>query len=340
MNQKSFYDLLNRYENGNCTEAEKLWVDKWYHHLNNRDFKDLSATALDEMQTNTWLNINSIERKPTQVLKVKRLWPKFVVAAAILVAFLIGGLYLTNYNHAQQSFIDENEGLNLISKTNESDSSMIITLSDESKVTLKPQANIIYPKVFAAHKRMVYLKGSAFFSVSKNPKRPFYVYNQKLVVRVLGTSFWVKSSTDQLPAQVAVRTGKVQVRENEKSALFTFSEEKLAKPILLTPNQKGIFADHNLKKTLVSKPIPLAEAYNVPTSLSYNFKEESIKDIFSTLSEAYGIEIRSDNEQISNYTFTGDLSKKGLYEQLDLICGSISSKYYIQGTSILVSNKN
>jgi transmembrane sensor len=340
MNQKSFYDLLSRYENGNCTEAEKLWIDKWYHNLNNRNFKDLSSTALEEMQTNVWLNINNIEHKPTQTSKVKKLWPKLAIAASIMVAFFLAGLYLIRYNHAEQSFIDENGNLALVSKTNDTDRPIVIALSDESTVTLKPQANIIYPKMFAANKRMVYLKGSAFFSVSKNPKRPFYVYNQKLVVRVLGTSFWVKSSTDQMPAQVAVRTGKVQVQENENSSLFTLSKEKLAKPILLTPNQKGIFADHNLKKTLVSKPIPLAEAYHVPTSLSYNFKEESVKEIFKTLSEAYGIEIKSDNEQISNYTFTGDLSKKGLYEQLDLICGTISSKYYIQGTSIVVSNKN
>jgi len=337
MNQKSFYDLLSRYESGNCTEAEKLWVDRWYHNLNSKNFKDLSSTALEEMQTNAWHNINNIERKPTPVLKVKRLWPKFAIAASIMVAFFIAGLYLVNYNHAEQSFLDENAGLNLISKTNESDSTMVIALSDASTVTLKPQANIIYPKVFAANKRTVYLKGSAFFSVSKNPQKPFYVYNQKLVVRVLGTSFWVKSATDNMPAQVAVRTGKVHVEENQKSSLFAFSKEKLAQPILLTPNQKGVFSEHHLNKTLVSKPIPLAEAYNIPTSLSYNFKEESIREIFKTLSEAYGIEIKSDNGQISTYTFTGDLSKKGLYEQLDLICGTISSKYYIQGTSIVVS---
>ncbi|RZJ69963.1 MAG: FecR family protein, partial [Flavobacterium sp.] len=52
MNQKSFNDLLTRYQTGNCTEAEKLWVDKWYHNLNNRNFKDLSSTELDEMQDN------------------------------------------------------------------------------------------------------------------------------------------------------------------------------------------------------------------------------------------------------------------------------------------------
>lgn len=339
MNQKSFNDLLNRYQNGTCTDAEKLWVDKWYHNLN-KNFTELSSAELEAMQDNIWLKLNVETEASTKPVKIKSIWPKFAIAAAIIVAFILGGVYLSNYNPAEQSFLDENGGLTLISKTNETSHPIIISLSDSSQVILKSQANITYPKVFAANKRTVYLKGTAFFSVSKNPEKPFYVYNQKLVVRVLGTSFWVKSETDKLPAQVAVRTGKVEVKENEKNSLFHISKTKVAKPILLTPNQKGIFNDHDLRKTLVSKPIPLAEAYNVPSDLSYNFKEERIKDIFATLSEAYGIEIKSDNEQIATYTFTGDLSKKGLYEQLDLICGTISSKYYIRGTRIMVSNKN
>ncbi|WP_231463331.1 FecR family protein [Pedobacter sp. Leaf132] len=339
MNQKSFIDLLNRYNNGLCTEAEKLWVDKWYHNLNNKNFQDISSVELAEMQDSIWLKINPAEEKKS-ASKSRKLWPGFAIAASILIAFFIGGLYMANKNHAEQSFMDANENLNLITKTNDGNSPIYIFFSDSSKVKLKPKATIIYPESFASTKRTVYLKGDAFFEVSKNRKKPFYVYNNNLIVKVLGTSFHVKSAKDGIPAQVAVRTGKVQVNENEESTLFSMNDKKVAQPILLKPNQKGVFANHNLNKTLVDKPIPLAEAYNVATSLNYNFKEESLKSIFETLTEAYGIDIISDNEKILGYTFTGDLSKKGLYEQLDLVCGSISSKYQIKGTSIVVSNKN
>lgn len=340
MNQKSFFDLLTRYHDGNCTDAEKLWVDKWYHNLNNRNFNDLSSTELNEMQDNIWQKINPVEDKIDQPLKVKKLWPKFTIAASITIAFILGGLYYVNSNRAEQSFIDENSDLSLIEKSNNTNHSIIISLSDSSKITLNPKASITYPQVFASKERKVFLNGNAFFSVSKNPKRPFYVYNKHLVIRVLGTSFYVKECASTQPAQVAVRTGKVQVNENEKATFLSLSKEKIAKPILLLPNQKGIFSKHSLNKTLVEKPIPLAVAYNVPSNISYNFKEENLKDIFSVLSQAYGIEIKADNVQTLTYTFTGDLSKKGLYEQLDLICGSISSKYKIEGTSIIISNTN
>ncbi|MDN3586848.1 FecR family protein [Pedobacter aquatilis] len=338
MNQKSFIDLLNRYNNGLCTEAEKLWVDKWYHNLNNKNFQDISSAELAEMQDGIWQKINPA-KTVRPVSKIRKLWPKIAIAASIMVAFLIGGLYMANTNHAENSFINANENLNLITKTNDGTEPIYFFLSDSSRVKLKPNATIIYPEAFATNKRTVYLKGDAFFEVSKNRKKPFYVYNQNIVVKVLGTSFHVKSAKNGLPAQVGVRTGKVQVNENEESTLFN-SNKKIAKPILLKPNQKGVFANHNLNKTLVDKPIPLAEAYNITTNLNYNFKEESLKSIFKTLTEAYGIDIISDNEDILAYTFTGDLSKKGLYEQLDLVCGSISSKYQIKGTSIVVSNKN
>ncbi|RZL18440.1 MAG: FecR family protein, partial [Pedobacter sp.] len=322
-----------------CTEAEKLWVDKWYHNLNNKNFQDISSAELAEMQDGIWQKINPTEEKKS-ISKTRKLWPRFAIAASIMVAFLIGGLYMANKNHAEQSFIDANENLNLITKTNEGTQPIYLYLSDSSRVKLKPNATIIYPQSFASTKRTVYLKGDAFFEVSKNREKPFYVYNKNLVVKVLGTSFHVKSAKDGIPAQVAVRTGKVQVNENEDHALFNINDKKVAKPILLKPNQKGVFANHNLNKTLVDKPIPLAEAYNVATKLNYNFKAESLKSIFETLTEAYGIDIISNNEDILAYTFTGDLSNKGLYEQLDLVCGSISSKYQIKGTSIVVSNKN
>ena len=147
MNQESFYDLLTRYHDGNCTAAEKLWVDQWYHNLNNKNFEDLSTTALDEMQKNVWLNLSNTQQ-PEKTVKVKRLWPRFAIAASFIVAFLLGGLYLANYNNAERAFVNANEGLALITKTNDTDRPIIVSLSDNSKITLDPQANIIYPKGF------------------------------------------------------------------------------------------------------------------------------------------------------------------------------------------------
>jgi len=339
MNRQSFFDLLNRHQEGNCTESEKLWLDQWYGLLGDKNVNNLSSTELDEMKDNVWLKLQGNTQPNKKRRALKLIWVKTAIAASVTIAFIIGGTYIFS-DHAESSFMNQNSELTLISKTNTSAKQLVISLDDNSKVILEPNSNIIYPKVFAANNRKVYLKGNAFFSINKNPKRPFYVYNSKLVVRVLGTSFFIKQSSDNAAAEVAVRTGKVQVNENTCNAIITLPGTKVARPVLLTPNQKGLFAAHKIKTTLVEKPIPLAVAYNEPSNISYKFKEESLKEIFKTLSKAYGIEIKSDNDKILDYTFTGDVTKMGLYDQLSLICGSISGKYSISGTSILVSIKN
>jgi len=339
MNKQSFFDLLTRYEEGNCTESEKLWLNQWYGLLGSKNVNNLSSIELEEMKDNVWLKLKDNAKPNKKQRTLKLIWIKTAIAASITIAFIISGIYVFS-SHAESSFMNQNSGLNLISKTNTSSVPIVISLNDESKVTLQPKSNIIYPKVFAKSDRKVYLNGDAFFSITKNPKKPFYVYNDKLVVRVLGTSFFVKQTSDETAAEVAVRTGKVQVNENTCNDIITLPGAQIAKPVLLTPNQKGLFAAHKIKTTLVEKPIPLAVAYNEPSNISYNFKEERLREIFKTLSKAYGIEIKSDNEQILDYTFTGDVTNKGLYDQLSLICGSISGKYSISGTSILVSIKN
>ncbi|WP_443946160.1 FecR family protein [Pedobacter sp. AW1-32] len=336
MNQKAFLDLLNRYTDGKCTESERLWVDKWYHNINQKNIQDLSEEEINEMQRNISKNLYSLP----QPKKLKLISMKFAIAASVTAAFVLGSLYFYNYNGALQAYKSENSDAVLLSAANDTEENISVYLSDSSKVTLSPHANIVYPKTFSSNKRTVYLEGDAFFAVTKNHKKPFLVYNENIVVKVLGTSFFVKAPEKNQPAQVSVRTGKVQVNENCKASLFAVAKEKSAKPILLTPNQKGVFTQHQLKKTLVEKPIPLSVAYDLPNKSDYNYREETLKNIFNKLAKDYGISIQSNNNEILSYTFTGDLNGKELYEQLDLVCGSISSKYSIQGTSIVVSNKN
>ncbi len=62
-----------------------------------------------------------------------------------------------------------------------------------------------------ATNRDVYLSGEAFFEVTKNPDRPFRVFANEIVTKVLGTSFTVRSFENDTTIQVIVRTGKVTV---------------------------------------------------------------------------------------------------------------------------------
>lgn len=339
MNKESFVDLLDRYQQGNCTERERHFVEEWYGSLNNEDHLLLTSTELSNMSDRILLRLHAnMERQTKTHPHFYINWYKLAVAASITIAMGATFLYTFNYNYAERSFYKENTGCTMLSKMNMSDSLETVTLSDRSQVTLQPHAKITYPSVFSKLKRVVYLKGDAFFSVHKNPQKPFFVYNKNLRVKVLGTSFLIQEAA----SQVSVSTGKVEVNENTSRNLVTLPGTKKTAAVYVTANQKAIFNDgrHQINKTLVEQPKPLYILNHQPATTSFNFSENSLKEVFNTLSTAYGIEISLEDPKINQCTFTGDLNQKGLYEKLSLICQSISGSYTIKGTTILISGIN
>src|SRR4029077_14541011 len=124
----------------------------------------------------------------------------------------------------------------MITKTNSGDHQEIVNLSDGSRVTMQPHSVLHYARKFSTDKREVYLQGEAFFRVAKNPSKPFLVYYNNLVTKVLGTSFNVNTNALTGNIEVSVKTGRVQVYENKQ--LINDSKNKA---VILTPNQKVIY---------------------------------------------------------------------------------------------------
>ncbi len=87
-----------------------------------------------------------------------------------------------------------------------------VTLPDGSQVFLKKDARLQYTTAFARkQQRHVTLEGEAFFEVTKDPQHPFTIDAQKMRVAVVGTSFLVNTTAQE----VSVRTGKVEVTQSE-----------------------------------------------------------------------------------------------------------------------------
>lgn len=338
MNRKSFLDLLSRYQQGRCNENENLFVEQWYESLDEKDQLNLSATDLANMSAR--VSDRLFRNMPQTEAPVRRRisWYKMGVAASIGIILVCVALYGYNYNNAEASFRSDNGETTLISKTNTSSQVLRLELDDHSVVTLQPNASITFPATFGKDKRAVYLKGDAFFSVAKNPKRPFYVYNHKLKVKVLGTSFFVKGTS----GQVAVSTGKVEVNENPCVKLFLFRTKKMADGVLLTANQKAVFDEQNdqIHTALVDKPLPLSTLNHMASVDNLKFSETSLAEVFEILSKVYGITINLKDPEASKCAFTGDINHKGLYEQLNLICQSISASYVVKGTEISITANN
>jgi hypothetical protein len=104
---------------------------------------------------------------------------------------------------------------------------------------------------------------------------------------------------------------------------------------VLTPNQQAVYSrtDSKLVKSLVASPSVLS-----PTIASYNFEfaDTPMKDVFSTLEEAYGIEIVFDEEVMANCYLNAALTNESLEDKLALICKAINARFEVMDAHIII----
>lgn len=282
--------------------------------------------------------------------RTRLLYQRLAVAATVLIVILTG-VYLST-RKAQKGIDTSLEAYipkNSLRRLNETKEPMMVVLEDGSKVILQPNSSLSYPGRFIADKREVYLTGEAFFEVAKNPNKPFLVYYNNIVTRVLGTSFSIKTNKSTQHVEVSVKTGRVQVSEND---LLTKERRSsgTARSVILVPNQKTMYdpTHHDFEVTLADTIYSLSHTEDAgryartATSKEYSFVYENatnLKRIFSQLEEVYGIEIVVENENIYNCVFTGDISTQGMLRKLHIICLTIGASYDVKGTKVLVSGK-
>lgn len=343
MSRKNFHDLLARYLEGKCNPEEKETVEQWYKMLDDESV-EFKKEELPAIENRLWTKINQQlkpipEREETprfnyQILGGKR---SMLFKAAMLVGFALAFGFLFFYSKQKRpdfnvAFKEEQT----IRIQNKSNLPKPIYLQDGSYVLLKSGSALTYPKNFAVKKREVYLTGEGYFLISKNAARPFLVYNNNTITRVVGTSFIIKTVDKTHQTEVSVQTGRVIVTENVKENVINTVLNKSAE-VVLTPNQKTIYSadEQRFTTTLVAAPLPLLKHNQVLNKNSFIFNETPVSTVLEALEKTYGIEIIAANE-VKEFTFTGDINEMALYSKLDLICQSVHATYQVVGTKIYI----
>jgi ferric-dicitrate binding protein FerR (iron transport regulator) len=347
MNWKAFNQLLKKYVEGKCTDREKEYIDQWYQLLRDEDSL-VNNTELKNIDERLWNKIynNTVQKDAGAVTEpvIRRLWIKLAAAVVFIGVVAIGILQSNRTDHVPAFASLQIPSTGIVTKENTSDKVLPIRMEDGSTITLDPGASVHYPFHFEADKREVYLEGNAFFNVSKNAARPFYVYSNNLVTQVLGTSFHVRTDKNSRLVEVAVTTGKVAVYENEKDQPDLKNDHSNSRKggALLTPNQKVIYyaKERHFVTSLVEKPVPLiVEKGKTSAPLSFVFEDEPLSSVLSNLEKTYGIEIVTEKENLNNIPFTGDITEQDIFGKLEFICTSIGAGYEIKGTTIMIKGR-
>jgi transmembrane sensor len=351
MSQSNFDLLLQRYLRGECTEEEKQRVLEWYESLVQDSELNMPEPQKAQIETRLWdaitTTIQTEEQPTTTIIPLwKRRWAHVAVACIVV---LIAGASIILYNNRpttpgnQQVFLLARQSLDSVKNTTAI--AQDYTLTDGSVLTLQPGAVVYHPAAFNQPTRDVYLTGSAFFKVYHNPQQHFIVHMYSgLTTEVLGTSFAITQNAGANDVEVAVVTGKVLVY---KQLPANATAHDSANVVLLTRNKKVTY-NTTLSRFItgiVANPIPgvinntSKDSDKPVTGATLNFEETPLRIVLQTLSDTYGLDIISENEQLGDYHFRGNLASYNLFTQLEIICQSTQTKYEINGTQIIIKQE-
>ena len=347
--------LLNKYLKG---DIDLVQQDELFELISNESDNKLIANAIeDDLYTEQDGNAPSLppyiaeeiirnilksEPAVNQILapryKVQPIFKALAIAAAFIGIICLSYFGFNSNNENQVNFAAIIPP-HLEYAYNNSKSVREINLNDGSIVYLEPGSVLHYGKRFNGDNREVYLEGEAFFKVEKNPSKPFLVYYNNIVTKVLGTSFRVGTNKVNGQLVVEVKTGRVQVSENAKLTKL----DKAISPVIVTPNQKAIYdkTARRFETTIVSHPLEVATSEEVAVIEHHAllFDQQKLVNVFGQIEKVYQIDITVENSAMYNCVFTGDISNLDLFSALKIICIATNSEYEVNGTKILIKGK-
>jgi transmembrane sensor len=90
-----------------------------------------------------------------------------------------------------------------------------MTLADGSRVWLNVGSSVTYPVAFVGKERKVSITGEAYFEISHDKTKPFFVTKGDMQVQVLGTHFNVNAYDDEAEIKVTLLEGSVRVSTDD-----------------------------------------------------------------------------------------------------------------------------
>lgn len=194
----------------------------------------------------------------------------------------------------------------------------MMQLADGTRVWLNAATEFRYPLAFRGEQRKVYLKGEAYFEVSKDSLHPFIVMADDIRVKVYGTCFNV-NNYDEGKVQTVLVEGAVGMRKQDRE-------------VRLKPGQKGESGGEGIK---ISEVDPYA--YVAWKEGNFVFENERLEEVMDKLARWYDIEIFYIHESSRNIRLSGDMKRYKDIQSLLYYFEQISDvKFEIKGRGVIV----
>jgi len=267
--------------------------------------------------------------RPFHFRGVSRQWVRVAAAITVVCLFVAGIFAYMPYSADHlNSLPDAEPGME--KRINPSGQKSVLFLTDGSKVWLNAASKIKYPKEFLdSDTREVYLEGEAFFDVAHDPEKPFIVHTSGLKIKVLGTSFNVKSYSDEKTIETTLLKGKVRIEQTDRNGNRIGDVE-------LKPNQTAIF--HRESKIIKVREVVGENTASWKTE-KLVFDEKPMDDVIVQLERWYNVKVHVEGKGKLGCKLTANIEGESLRDVLDLIEASHAIHYRIEGTNVYIEGK-
>jgi ferric-dicitrate binding protein FerR (iron transport regulator) len=290
MEKSNFDQLLNRYLTGEVSEQERLKIEGWLQVMQTEKKEDLTLSQDDEDKLFDKITSNlEIDMEVQTVPKQKpahTLWVRMAAGLLILITASFGIWYVSQ-----------------LGKASRSQRTQKLILQDGSLVWLRGESTInYYEKVDGV--RYTELDGEALFEVKKDVSHPFIIQAGSVTLKVLGTSFRVRSMGDSM--QLNVLTGKVSLSSNIDSV-----------GLEVMPKEKVFYSRGKFSKTSMDNKE--LSALTADTEYVMDFSNATLADVAQRLEEKFDVDIKLKEPTAGRCHITADLTDQSLETSLNMI---------------------
>lgn len=305
MEKSNFDTLMERYLTDQVTEEEKVKIEAWLNVLKT-DNADLELTREEEEKLYQKIKGNlgidhdfakSLHKKNSLFSSLQ--WPLGIAAVLVIltVSFII-------WNSSSDGVVDK----------------MILT--DGSLVWIRGESKLVYYEKPGEQIRYADFTGEALFEIAKDPSRPFLIKCGTATIKVLGTSFNLKSDKNGL--EVEVLTGKVNISSQADSI-----------GVDVTPNQKVIYRTSGPATSDVLTDDERREAVK-STEYEMMFEGATVETVLRRIEKKFNVNLKS-NSEINNCKVTADFTDHSLEGTLAVLSDILDFKYTINGKEVTIS---
>lgn len=316
-NDLTIWAALSAVLNGSASNEEKSLVNAWMDQCDeNRKFVELldndsGKNVLPDVDTRERI-YSRIEAAALPVKKVRRIGlrvPAVAAAATIIVMLGLFGLLFNRGAHDEMVYLESVTPFGVKTK---------FRLSDSTWVYLNAGTTLEYPAQFKGKTREVFLKGEAYFEVSKDADHPFIVKTSNIAIQVLGTHFNVKSFPEENLFEATLLEGSVK--------LCPGNTAKNTKPVTLQPNQKAWYCESTGEIEIQEVNAKLEVSWK---DGKFYFDNQRLHLILTNLERNYNVPIRICSPELHDEVYSGLFDKnRTVYQTLDIM--KLHNDFYYQ----------